>query len=322
MEFVGRGFGGGIAFALAGDDVKQDGAAGGFRTIGITQVAQDGEEVIEVVTVDGADIVEAHFLEQGAAGEHAAREFLGAAGGAFDGFRKALGHPRRKIAQAEEGIGREQPRKIGAHGADRGGDRHVVVVEDDDEAGMQRAGVVHRLVGHAGTHRAIADDGNDMAVVLDAACGLEVAAHGHAEAGGDRGGGMGGTEGVVFALRAPGEAGEATPLAQGADPVAPAGQDLVGVALVADIPDQAVIRGVEGGVDGECEFDDAERGAEMAAGGGDGVDGFGAEFVSEVFELVGGEVAQIRRDPHPVQKRRSGPAGGGRGQRGVHRRGS
>ena len=60
---------------------------------------------------------------------------------------------------------------------------------------------------------------------------------------------MRGPEGVVFALGALGETRQPAALAQGADAVAPAGQDLVRVALVADIPDQLVARRVEDGVD-------------------------------------------------------------------------
>ena len=48
-------------------------------------------------------------------------------------------------------------------------------------------------------------------------------------------------EGVVLALGALGEAGQPAALAQRADAVAPAGQDLVRIGLVADIPDQPVV---------------------------------------------------------------------------------
>ena len=67
----------------------------------------------------------------------------------------------------------------------------------------------------------------------------QVARHRHAEAGGDRGRAMRGAERVVLALAAPGEARQAAALAEGADAVAPAGQDLVRIGLVADIPDAA-----------------------------------------------------------------------------------
>ena len=58
---------------------------------------------------------------------------------------------------------------------------------------------------------------------------------------------------------APGEAGQAAALAQGADAVAPAGQDLVRIGLVADIPDQPVARRVEHSVDRDGQLDHAQR---------------------------------------------------------------
>ena len=73
-------------------------------------------------------------------------------------------------------------------------------------------------------------------------------------------------ERVVFALGALGEAGEAALLAQRADAVAAAGQDLVRIGLVADVPDQPVVRRVEDVVQRDSQLDDAEPGAEMAAG--------------------------------------------------------
>ena len=50
------------------------------------------------------------------------------------------------------------------------------------------------------------------------------------------------------------------------DAVAPAGQDLVRIGLMADIPDQPVARRVEDVVQRDRQLDDAEAGAEMAAG--------------------------------------------------------
>ena len=155
----------------------------------------------------------------------------------------------------------DKPRQIGAHRADRRRDRHVVVVEDDDQPRIERAGVVHRLIGHAGRHRAVADHGDD--VVLPA---VEVARHRHAEAGRDRGRGMRRAERIVFALGALGETGQPAALAQRADAVAAAGQDLVRIGLVADIPDQPVVRRVEDVMQRDRQLDHAETGAEMPAG--------------------------------------------------------
>ena len=86
-------------------------------------------------------------------------------------------------------------------------------------------------------------------------------------------------EGVVFALAALGETRKAAALAQGADTVAPSGQDLVRIALVADIPDELVLRGIEHVMDRHGQFDHAEPRTEMPATGADRVDHLAAQFV-------------------------------------------
>ena len=73
---------------------------------------------------------------------------------------------------------------------------------------------------------------------------------------------MRGAERVVFALGALGEAGKAAALAQRADAVAPAGQDLVRIGLMADVPDQPVLGRVEHVVQRDRQLDHAETGAE------------------------------------------------------------
>ena len=140
-----------------------------------------------------------------------------------------------------------------------------------------RAGVVHRLIGHARRHRAVADHRDDAIVAP-----VEIARHRHAERRRDRGRGMRGAERVVFALRPLGEAGKAAALAQRADAVAPAGQDLVRIGLVADVPDQPVARRVEDVVQRDRQFDHAEPRAEMAAGDRNRADRLGAQFVGEL----------------------------------------
>ncbi len=77
---------------------------------------------------------------------------------------------------------------------------------------------------------------------------------------------MAGAERVVRALGAAREAGKAALLAQGPDAVAAAGQHLVRIGLVADVPDQPVVRGVEHGMECNGQLDDAEPGPQMSAG--------------------------------------------------------
>ena len=61
-------------------------------------------------------------------------------------------------------------------------------------------------------------------------------------------------------------------LAEGVETVLPAGEDLVGVALVADVPDDAVLRRVEHPVKGDRQLHRPQVGGEVAAGAGDVVD--------------------------------------------------
>ncbi len=98
---------------------------------------------------------------------------------------------------------------------------------------------------------------------------------------------MRGAERVIFAFGALGEAGQAAALPQRADAVAPAGENLVRVGLVADVPDQPVSRRVKDIVERDCQLDDAKPRTEMAAGPGDGVDHLVAQLIGELPELLG-----------------------------------
>ncbi|GHE47751.1 hypothetical protein GCM10019059_03120 [Camelimonas fluminis] len=114
---------------------------------------------------------------------------------------------------------------------------------------------------------------------------------------------MGGAEGVVFALGPFGEAGEAINLAQGADAVAPSGQDFVRIGLVADVPDNAVVRRVEDIMEGDGQLDHAKPGAKMAAGDRDRINGFGAQFVGDLRQIAFGERPQVGGDAHLIEER-------------------
>lgn len=63
MVLVGGLLGVGIAPAFLGHDVDEHGAGG----LGALHLLEDGDEVVHVVAVDGADVVEAELLEQGRA---------------------------------------------------------------------------------------------------------------------------------------------------------------------------------------------------------------------------------------------------------------
>ena len=290
---VGRGFRRPVALALLRHDVQQHRA-----DAGIAHVLQHRQDVVEVVAVDRPDIIEAQLLEQRAAHQEAAGVLHRAGDGAVDGAAEAARELLADVAQGQVGLARQEPRQIGRHGADRGRDRHVVVVQHHDQARIHGAGIVERLIGHAAGHRAVADHRDDVVGLA-----LDVARHGEAERRRHRGRGVAGAERVVGALAALGEAAEAAALAQRRQPVAPAGQHLVGIGLVADVPDQLVVGRVEHIVQRHGELDHAEPGAEMAAGLRHHLDHLLAEFAGELGQLVFGQLTQVGRSADTIEQR-------------------
>jgi hypothetical protein len=126
---------------------------------------------------------------------------------------------------------------------------------------------------------------------------------GEAEGGRDRGRGVGRAERVVVALRPLG-AGQAAALAQGADAVAAAGQDLVRIGLMADVPDQDVLRGFIDVVQGDRQLDHPQARAQVAAGDRNRVDRLGPQLVGQLPQLGDREAPGVRGRLHGVEKRR------------------
>ncbi len=119
--------------------------------------------------------------------------------------------------------------------------------------------------------------------VFLAAC--HVARDGHAEGGGECGAGVAGAEAVVLAFGAEHEAVEAAGLADRVEERLAPGEQLVDVALVADVEDEAVARRVEDVVHGDGQLDDAEVRPDVTAGLGDAGDEALANFFGQSFQL-------------------------------------
>ena len=98
-------------------------------------------------------------------------------------------------------------------------------------------------------------------------------------------------EGVVGALDAPREARDAVLHAQPRHAFAAPGQHLVGVALVADVPDQAVVGRIEDVVQGHREFHRAEVRRQMAAGARHRSDEESAQLVDQRRQLLAAQLA-------------------------------
>ena len=271
----------GVAFALLRDDVQE------LRAFQLADIAQGIDQHIQIVTVDGTDVVEAKFFEQRTGRPHALDMLLRALG-EFQHRRHPFQHlfaaaPHRRIETT-----RHQFRQIIIQRANRARDRHVVVIENDQQIRIHRTRIVQRLERHATGHRAIADDG-DAAVVFSGQLGCDR----HAQRGGDGSAGMTGSKSVIEAFIAFGKAGDAVRHAQPAHRRAPAGQYLVRIGLVTDIPHQLVFRRVVDVMQRDGQLHRAEIGREMPAGLADRLDQEGTQFVRQFRQLRAFQFAQV-----------------------------
>ncbi len=83
--FVGGGFGWRITLAFLRDHVDQHRAF-----LRITHIFQDRQQMIQIMSVDGADVIEAQLFKQRAASEEGTRVFLRLAGLVLQKLRQLL----------------------------------------------------------------------------------------------------------------------------------------------------------------------------------------------------------------------------------------
>ena len=278
----------GEALALHRRDVDDD------RPVGRQRLAQRAAQGGHVVAVDDAGVGPVELLPQQAGGPEGLDRLLELRAEALEGRADAAGQlgqpvldPLARVPQLRV---EADAVEVARQRADVGRDRHPVVVEDHDDRRAQAAGLVDGLEGDAARHRAVADDGDDLAGV-----GLAAQAHGLLEADGvaDRGRGVARAHDVVLGLRDRAEGREALVLADGGQLVAAAGEDLVRVGLMADVPHDLVLRRVHQRVQRDRQLAGAEVGAEVPADLADRVDDVLAHLLGDLHELVVGEVVEV-----------------------------
>ncbi len=241
------------------------------------------------MAIDRTEVVKAEFLEQRTRHEHALGVF-------FPAFEEAPKEPVAAqtafgaFAHGVERAAGHQAREHLRQGADVLADRHLVVVEDHQQIRIEIATVMQRFVCHAAGQTAVADHRDDLACVPFALCRKR-----HAERGGNRCGRMADAEGIELAFLAFGKRCEAILLLDRGNAIAAASEDLVRVALVTDIPDQPVGRRVVKVMQGHGQFDHAQAGAEMTAGGSDRFDQVLAQLACDLRQFVFVEFAQVGR---------------------------
>ena len=144
----------------------------------VAQVFQRGDQGVQVMPVNRADVVEAKLFKQGGGGD----DVLGLLFKAAGEFKQRCGRAFEHLLAQVLGSGVKTPahelRQIAVERAHRWADGHVVVVQDDQHIRPSHPGVVQRFKCHASGHSAVANDGHRMALVA-----LLLGGHGHAQRG-------------------------------------------------------------------------------------------------------------------------------------------
>ena len=200
------------------------------------------------------------------------------------------------VAQQVVALARCDARQVVVEGTHVLVDGHLVVVEDDEQVVGVRRGVVQALEGHAAADRGIADHGHHLPLVA-----LQLVGHSHAQGSRNAVRGMSRRERVVLALLRGGESAQAAQLAQRVELVAPSGQDLVRIGLMSHVPHQAVVGRVIDIVQRHDDLDGTQARSEVARMDADLLDNELSECLTDIRQLLDGQLAQICRTINPVQ---------------------
>ena len=287
----------GEALALHGGDVDDDGA------LGLERGAQRLADRAHVVAVDDAHVGPVELLPPQAGLPERLDRLLDLWPEALERGADPARQTRELLLDALAGL--PQPRvepdavEVARQRTDVRRDRHPVVVEDHDHRRAEAAGLVDRLERDTTGHGAVADDGDDLAVIPRAVPHGLLEAHGVADGGRC----VAGAHDVVLGLVDRAERGQAAVLADRPELVAAAGEDLVRIGLVADVPHDLVARRVEQRVHGYRDLARAEVGAEVPADLADRVDQQLAHLLRDLLQLVLGEPVQVLRAVDAVEDR-------------------
>ena len=230
-----------VAAALLGADVDD-------RRPGQRQRApQRAEERAEVVPRHDADVGDPEILEQlaglGEVDDRLAEPPAQLEHGGSDD-RDALDGPVVGALALAPRPRQLDLREVLGERADGRADRHLVVVEHDQQLGLALADVVERLERQAAHQRRVADDDRDPLQSVP-----HVARLGQALGDGQAGAGVAAVEHVMDRFAAAREPPDAVDLAERPEPVEAAGQQLVRIGLVAGVPDDPVTRRLEQAVE-------------------------------------------------------------------------
>ena len=176
--FFGRRPGKGMSLAFLGDHMDQNRPT----RMAVADVFQNRKKMRHVMAVDRANVKKAKLAEHRIAADQVTSSLTRASRGALDLGREPTGNLAHQVTDRMKRLRGDETRQIAAHRANRLGNRHVIVIQDDDQTRIGCTGIVHALEGHTGAHRAITDHRDDIAV--DA---LDITADSHTKTSRNRG---------------------------------------------------------------------------------------------------------------------------------------
>ena len=242
--------------------------------------------VLDVMAVDRPGVADAQRLEEGVRRHHLAQR-AGERVDAGVGQLAEGGQLAQAQAQALSGCGvggiEAQRRQALGELRDRRCVGAAVVVQHDHDTPARVTEVVEGLVGHAAGQGPVADDGDHLAFAVDAA---QREPAGDPVGVGERRRRVAVLDPVVLRLGPVGVARHAARLLERLEAVAPAGQQLVDVGLVAGVPQDDVAGGVEDTVQGQGELHRAQIRSQVAAGRGHRVDDERPDLLAQLDELL------------------------------------
>ena len=178
---------------------------------------------------------------------------------------------------------------VRTQGADIGVDGHVIVVEHDYQVVGVGRGIIDALKGQSAADARVTDDGNHLAVLVV----LEFGGNGHAECCRDGVGSMASGKGIVRALIGIGKSAQAVKFAVIIELVPPAGKNLVGIGLVANIPHETVVGSVEHVVQSHNDFHGTHTGGKMPGVAREFMNHILSQLVTHLRQFVEGQMAQV-----------------------------
>ena len=231
------------------------------RTTGLARPSKLTAECVDIVTVDRTEIGKPKRLEEVPRDEERLRCI-------FECVPESL-HPGNTSEAsfeflpnaAELGVETNSLHEVRER-ADVLADAHSIVIQDDNDRETKRPGLVHAFVGHPTGQGTVADDGRHADALVATSPGRLGKAHGV----GDRRAGVTSTHDVVLALGPPQESTHSLVLTKRLEPAQPAGEQLVTVGLVADVPEDLVARRVKLSVEGDGDLDRTEARPQVASG--------------------------------------------------------